>query len=350
MRPVAPAKKGAVMFGFNNSSGGWIGIDRGGRALKIAQLRRIGQRLELSVKGITPRWNAARSPISPGSSLDGGEQCRRELEAAHVLGGKCTGRQAAALTSMSVCTINTDDNLANSATADQCVDRWQAGPDSSYSLSLPEAEVNDLCHGVEQAGFQCLVVDGLPLALARALTLATSYRSDELVAALDWGGTSATLVAARAGQAVYARKLKLGNFGSVLESVALSLQLSESEAEKVVLRYGVRNNQDSDPVAKAVSDALTHSSSTLVSEIQATFSHLEGKLKTRHPQRLEVFGMGATVPGLPEWIGSKCDVQASAWHPEGIVTEDSFAKTPPCLFGPAIALSMLVWKTQGGRL
>lgn len=331
---------------FNNvfgSDGGWIGVDRGARALKLAQLRRVGQELELTAMAITPRWKAS------AGVFDAGEQCRREVEAARALGGNCKGRKAAAVTSMSLCTIDTDNNIANAATGN-CVDRWQVDPSNSYTLSLPETEVNDLCQGMERAGLQCRVVDGLPLALARALTLAPNYRSDKLVAALDWGAASTTLVVARGGQAVYARKLKQSDFGLALDSIAHSLQLSESEAEKVVLLHGVLgdNHLETDLVAKAVANAVVYAVTALLGELQATLSHLEGKLKTRRPEQLWMFGMGGTVPGLPEWVGSKCKIQAAAWHPAGIVNHDA-TETPACLFGPAIALSALAWKANGSQ-
>lgn len=328
---------------FSGSTGGWIGIDRGARALKLAQLRRVGKGFELSAMAITPRWKAS------AGAFDAGEQCRREVEAARAIGGNCKGRKAAAVASMSFCTIDTDDNLTGAAAEGNCVDRWQAGPSSSYTLSLPETEVNDLCQGMERAGLQCRVVDGLPLALARALTLAPRYRPDELVAALDWGAASTTLVVARGGQAVYVRKLKQSAFKLALDSIAQSLQLSENEAEKAVLLHGVLGDgqQEADLVARTVANAIANATTSLLGELNATFSHLEGKLKTRRPGRLWVFGMGGTVPGLPEWVGSKCDVAAAAWRPEGIALDAT--GTSACLFGPAIALSALAWKANGGQ-
>ncbi len=331
------------LFSKGAGTAGWIGIDRGARALKLAQLRRVGRGLELSAMTITPRWKGA------AGVTDQGEQCRHEIETARTLGSKNRGHRAAAVTSMSLCTIATDDPPAGVAPTGVCIDQWQAGPNSSYSLSLPEAEVNDLCYGLGKAGLQCCVVDGLPLALARALALAPGYQPDGLVAALDWGAASATLVVAQGGLAVYARKLKQGAFGSLLDSLGSTLELSENEAEKVAIRYGVLNGKqsESDLVAKSVSEALAQAAFPLVDEVQSTFSHLEGKLKTRRPERLWVFGMGATVPGLPEWIGSKCNVQSDAWYPEGIDCADSISEAPACLFGPAIALSALAWSTKG---
>ena len=108
-------------------------------------------------------------------------------------------------------------------------------------------------------------------------------------------------------------------------------------------RHGVATSRPDGGVAWSVAEALNHGVASTVQEIRRTLNHLGAKLKTRGPERLWGFGVGATPPGLMKKLGERLDIDAEPWRPEGVDFAQA-ADAPPCLFGQAIALSALAWE------
>lgn len=315
---------------------GWIGVDRGSGAVKIAYVRRTPGGGAAATAAVTPRWSEDDSGDVEA------DRCRREVDSARALLGERRMHQAAATASMSLCTLaTTDDDTPTDKPV--CQDSWLAGEKDRYTLSIDESEITTLCEGLRLSGLQCRVVDGAPLAIARALRLAPEGGVG-LVAGLDWGMASTTFVATRSGQAVYARKLKECGFGRVIAAVAESLGLSPGEAETLVQRHGVGQAASAGGAGATVADALQHAAAPLVAEVRRTLSHLGGKLKTKPPGRIWMFGAGATPPGLAGRLGRTLGLAAEPWRPADIEITAT-AGAPACLFGPAIALSSLAWET-----
>ena len=313
---------------FNRSRKGWIGVDLGDGSTKIAQLRRVRDRWELAAASAHVRSEATT--------------LADHLKSARSATPGVRGDQAAALLSMRDCVVETADEEAT-VDAAHAVDQWDAGPGAGYAFRAPLAEVEAAVEGLGAAGIQCEVIDGLPLAVARALTLSPGYERGELLGALDLGESSVTFVAAKGGQAFYVRQLSCEAFAATRLRVAESLALSASEAAVAVTRYGVPSS-DAPAEARIVGDTLRQAIRPVVQEMRRTYSHLGGRLKSKPPERLFLMGSGATTPGLAEAIGSDLGVEAASWRAAGL-ERSTDSDAPDCLFGPAIALSALAWET-----
>lgn len=326
---------------FGDPSSAWVGVDRGGRATKVVQLRRLGGRVVATSATITPRWSG-----DEGGALSEAQRCAHEVKVCRALAAGWRGRRAAAVVSMSACRVaaSTDDLPQG---VEHSVGAWDAGPAGRYALSMPVAEVDTLCDGLAVAGLRCEVVDGAPLALARATQLAPDFRREELTGALDWGATSATLVATRGGAVVYTRQLVGVSFGETLDGVARELELSATDADRLVTRHGVVGDGAASSPSGLLSDALTRAAGPMVAELKRTLAHLGAKVKARGLDRLWVFGAGGTAPGLAAVLGQRVGVRAEPWRPAAIELPGDGAGQP-CLFGPALALSALAWGPREG--
>jgi Tfp pilus assembly PilM family ATPase len=316
---------------------GWIGVDVGATTVKVAQLRRVGDRLELAGAAVAPRWPDAAAPAN--------ESRCREVQSARALAGSLRGKHAAAVLSMSACRLQpTRGEQGASLAVPACVDRWLVSGDDGYLLEAPQADVVSLCEGLGRAGLECQTIDGEPLAIARALRLSADYTPERMLAGLDWGSASATFVAGRNGIAQYARSLKVEGVASLFQSVAAELAISLADAERLVLRRGLR--QESGDPPNPARAPLLRSIEAMASELKRTLNHLGGKLKSKGPERVYLFGAGGVVPGLAEAIGDRAGVVAEPWRAARVKHDESPASpTPPdCLLGAAIALSALAWE------
>jgi Tfp pilus assembly PilM family ATPase len=84
----------------------------------------------------------------------------------------------------------------------------------------------------------------------------------------------------------------------------------------------------------------------MVAELKRTLNHFGGKLKSKGPERVYLFGAGGVIPGLAEAIGARTGVVAEPWRAARVKHDDSHASPAPpdCLLGAAIALSALAWE------
>ncbi len=314
------------MLGLNRN--GWIGVDLGACAIKIAQLRRVGDGLSLTATAICLRDQWPDSPLSD------------DLRAAKALAENLRGSRSAATLSMSACQIDPTIDDEPLPASDRCSDQWTAGSDSSYTLSTPAEAIDSAVKEMSRSGLRCDAIDGPPLAIARVLQLTPGYRADELLLALDWGETSATLVAAKGGLALYTRCLNESDFSATKERLAGSLGLSVSDTDRLLAR--------SDSLAgserKLLSDAFHESIQPVAKEIKRSLDHLGGKLRTKPPRRCLVMGAGGSVAGLPQELGKLIGIPTEAWTASGLERDESTDGIPDCLLAQAIALSALAWE------
>lgn len=319
------------------SQRGWIGVDVGARAIKMAQLTTDHGRLRLSAASVSARSVEANAD-SPRGLAD-------QLTTARALAQHLRGSRAAATLSMSACRVEPSSDDAPIAT-DQCVGRWTAGPGSDYTLSLDSRRVEDAVEGLSLVGWQCEAIDGQPLAIARALRFSPDYQRDELLGALDLGATGATFIASTDGLVRYVRRLHCGGMTEVCQSIAQALSLPPKEVSKLLRRYGATASTSDGGEARVLSEAVKDAVYPLVQELKRTLEHLSGKLRAPGPKRIFVFGEGGVVPGLPAQVGDALGLTVEPWRASVLERDDELADLPDCLLGQAIALSALAWDSS----
>ncbi|MEN0109449.1 MAG: hypothetical protein AAF805_01885 [Planctomycetota bacterium] len=302
-----------------------IGVDIGSAAIKVAQLSRRGDALSLSAAAICPR-----------AGEDGG--LAATLRAVRTLASGMRGVRVAAMLSMQACGLDATAE-SEDREADRTYGCWQTPGGEGYRVHASLRDVETVVEGCASAGLQCEVLDGAPLAIARATPLA-SGDPDELVGALDWGERAVTFVASKRGEVLYARRLAGDGFDSARAAVSETLGLSPSESAAAIRRHGLDTGS---PAGRLVADAVRRSIRPTLTELSRTLNHLSAKLKTRGPERLVVLGGAATTPGVPEEIERRVELATAPWSADGLDRTADVA-APDCLLGPAIALSALAWE------
>ncbi|MCG8450536.1 MAG: hypothetical protein MI725_13285 [Pirellulales bacterium] len=345
---------------------GWIGVDVGTSHLKVVQLVRNQRGVRLAASAIVPRtiaWDVGEMDEDRGSSSAG------ELSAAASLQADFRGRRVAATLPMALCQMH---QLAGSLGRDSQRERtvrqsiettnrrsaahlqfaaWPAevaskgsSPVKTNVLAVPQAWSDQLCDDIAATGWSCQLVDGLPLALARAVAMVHDGDPTEAWAALDWGYSQATFCVVVNRRPVYVRGLKNCDLRRMLDSITTELDVSQSEALRLLREHGLPSEKQSE-VAEVVWELVSEPVSKLVEEMTRTISHLRSQRRTIAPAGVYLLGGGAALTGIASYLTKKLELEHRLWQLGGKGgNECSSSGLPTCMLGPAIALSALAWE------
>jgi type IV pilus assembly protein PilM len=345
---------------------GWIGVDVGTSHLKVVQLVRGQNGPRVAAAAIVPRsaaWNS--SELTENKA----ESSAEELGTAVSLRPDLQGRKVAATLPMSLCQIHQlDPSVSRSSQPDRAVRQgiesvnqssakhlqfasWPAeldhegkAPVRTNVLAVPQIWSDQLCDDIALTGWSCQVVDGLPLALARAVALVHDGDARTPWAALDWGYSQATFCVVVDGQAVYVRGLKNCGLQRVLDVITKELQLSEDEALQLLQEQGLSEAATTE-TSRIVAELIGEPLEQLHRELARTITHLQGQRRSIVPQGVYLFGGGATIRGLAEHLTEKLDLEHRVWQFGGSDANGSHVDgLQTCLLGPAVALSALAWE------
>ena len=345
---------------------GWIGVDVGTSHVKVVQLARSRNRLHVAAAAIVPRTSKW---ITSELTEEKAESSAGELGAAASLRPDLIGRSVAASLPMSLCQVHQlEPSVSRLSHSDRAVRQglelatqrsakhlqfatWPAEPDQNGTspvrtnvLAVPQVWSDQLCDDIAQTGWSCQLVDGLPLALARAVKLVHDGDVNTPWAALDWGFSQATFCVAVDGRAVYVRCLKNCSLQRILDSIVDELKVSSDEALRLLQDYGLAGAKATE-ASRIVGDLISEPLEQLRQELSRTIAHLQGQRRTIVPHGVYLFGGGATVRGLAEHLTEKLEVEHRVWQFGGSdATESSQEGLQTCLFGPAVALSALAWE------
>lgn len=347
---------------------GWIGVDVGTSAVKVAQLVRHGRRWRLAAASVVPRrtaWPAAVAPDDEArSSLD-------EFQAAQSLEPNYQGRRVAASLPMAVCDVHALDRLLEGeprardlirktieTTTGQSaqpfeLDYWTSSRGDKGSqrgwtnvLTVVRNWSDQLCDDVARVGWSCEMIDGLPFAMARAVGMVSHDSSGAPIAALDWGSAHATLCVVVDGQPTYVRCLKDCPWHRVLTALADSLELSQPEAEALVTEHGLPDPAAESPSESSglIQEIIADPLDGLVGELRRTLEHFQYQRRTAGPKQLYLMGGGATLNRLDAQLAARLGIEVRVWQlrAETSGTASDMADSS-CLFAPAAALSALAW-------
>jgi Tfp pilus assembly PilM family ATPase len=347
---------------FRREQKGWLGIDIGTANVKIAQLVRSDEQMRVLATAQVPR--SARLPEEGQESVESLWSASGEIRAAVAIGGGFRGRHAAAAMPMGFCDVHQVSNLAVGEadldreirsvieTATQCsadhleFDIWPADLGSRERwnvLAVARPWSDRIYFDVANSGFACHTIDGVPQALARAVSLSASGDAVPPMAVLDWGFSQATFCLIAEGQPVYVRVLKDCSFQAMLSAVASELGVTLDEAGVLLEKYGARglNFKTEDEIVSMIAAMVAEPIRHLENELAKTLAHVGYQHRQTAPRKLVLFGGGALVGGLPRHLSRKLRLETSVW---------SFDKRPPdaerhdALFGIAMALSALAWE------
>lgn len=339
---------------------GWIGIDFGAKATKVAQLERAGDRLRWR-RTIVRRSSEANGPACTGDDL------RHALD---VHGG-FHGRVVACSLPMSCTEVRAVtvppgndaerrdmiaqelEAVGNTADGPREFDFWQPGAQSGGEsdgiqvVSVATARVTELVETLTKAGLECAVLDGLPCALARAVAMSPPAASEGPVAAIDWGHSHATLAIVERGRAQFTRLLRDCGACALFNEISQTLGLDEAEAIELLTRFGLPAGDDADceenDISEVVGDILGRHVQRMLDELTRTFAFLRLQRQALLPQSALLFGAGGTVKNAASYLSARLDLPCEAWQlaaTEGPELQQAGEE----MFGPAAALSALAWK------
>jgi Tfp pilus assembly PilM family ATPase len=245
---------------------GWIGVDIGTVATKLAQVQRVGDSLQLTAHWIIDNYGG--KPLTKDRlQCHGCLPFQSQLREARSM---FRGRRAAATLPLSMTEVGsmelpagTDDELRNMIHEELAADNTDGtelcfdflptqaadsteGDMGSFSVFAAAADVaasaaNSLC----RAGLDCEVLNSLPCAMARAIELCEPAEPEAAIAALDFGYSSAILVVARGGQLLFTRQLRGCSLQTLLKPLQDGLALSAAEIQQLLGRYANSSAADS---------------------------------------------------------------------------------------------------------
>lgn len=339
---------------------GWIGIDFGSKVAKIAQLERVGDRLRWR-RTLLPHLLDEQGLAYPGEEL---------LQALEVHGG-FRGRVVACTLPMSTTELRTvsvppgsvqerramiAQELEAAATSAEPreFDFWQTGneQDGVQVVSVTGEKVAQLTRSLAAAGLECAVLDGLPCALARAVSMTPAGSADGPTAAIDWGYANATLAIVERGRALFTRPLRDCGAGALFTEVSQTLGLDEADAVELLTRFGLPDaapsntaeaGAEADEIREVVVDIVGSHVQRMLDELVRTFAFFRLQRQALLPHRGRLFGAGATVKNAAAYLSARLELPCDVWR---LMTDDEPQTASGAeMFGPAAALSALAWKS-----
>ena len=352
---------------------GWIGIDLGARSLKLAQVERAGTGLRIAASAVMPRTRTPRSERDAAS--DGCDWTSREILAALSMPAGFSGRTTACALPMCIADLNVLSlpnggiaerraMIANELSSTFAADGrerefgfWDAAsaatekPSTCGSvnvLSVPRRLVSSVVGAISGAGLTCEVMDGLPLALARAVKLADGPGVEAPVGALDWGFASATFCAVSGGKPLFTRHLRSCGVGLLVDAVSRALDFSEEDAVQLLAEHGLPDpecrSSKSREIQEVIAEVAGNRLNEMAEELNKTVSYLKTQYSEIVPKRLHLFGDGATVKNVTTSLSRKIGVPIELWrlgHQHNETPDDPY--NHPATLGTAVALSALAF-------
>jgi len=344
---------------------GWIGVDIGTVATKLAQVERVGDTLELTAHWIIDNYGGL--PLTKDRVQSHG--CLPFQSQLHEARSMFRGRRAAATLPLSMIELRSlelptgsDDELRNMIHEELLADSSDGtglcfdylptqaadsveGDMGSFSVFAVGAGVatstaSSLC----RAGLDCAVLDSLPCALARAIQLCEPAESEKPLAALDFGYSSAVLVVAKGGQLLFARQLRGCGLQMLLKPLQDGLKLSPAEVQQLLGRYANPSAADSSPLsalAKTAHAMIVEPLAQVVAEVKRTLDFLDLQFRSIVPKKLILLGGGALVHALPAALADETQLPTRLWS---LAAADKAPQPDEALFGVAAALSSLAWE------
>lgn len=343
---------------------GYVGIDMGMDCVKVAQVRRSGRQTILE----SPRVVSHRRPLDPNNVSSSLELMLESLDQAWAPTGHWFPDEAACLLPLPLMLLRTIDlpssdpdeqqrtiesELSHDASmsADKMIfECWREAKGDSRTaaasvLGVGTSLVEEFAGALYQRGLACEVLDGLPFALSRAVTMGqtTSAGASEPIAAVDWGYESGLVTVSVHGTPAYTRPLRDCGFRHVIDAVAKELGLDPKDARHLICGSATPSAADQSTVdlQETVFDMAAAPLKRFEDELSRTITFLRQQRQTIVPGKLCLMGGGATLRGAAPWVERTIGVPTSVWELPRSFEETSHHADQARLLAPAIALSSL---------
>jgi Tfp pilus assembly PilM family ATPase len=345
-------------------------VDIGTHAVKLAQVVRDGAGLRLHGAAVIQRPTAW--PDGDRLAFEQPVSSRQEIRAART-GGRFAGRNAVCLLPMNVCQLRGlnvppgDDHERRSMIGDELAPEWEEqqvamnfdfweleaapadkGPDSHNVnvLAVARPWITQLASDCSHAGLNCWAIDGVPLAMARAVSLAGGPGSGRRALAVDWGFSNTTLCIVGDGRAWYTRRVSDCAFGKALDLISQRLGVTLDQAQYLVDAHGI-TSPDDDAADRTVQEALTDAIDKVLDglrdQMRRTLQFLELQRRHLHPMGVWLMGGGASLRNVVPWLAAEMQLPVHLWN---IPCEEEACRAgnQRAVFAGAAALSAMAWR------
>jgi hypothetical protein len=202
-----------------------------------------------------------------------------------------------------------------------------------------------------ECGLDCRLLDGLPLVLARAISLAPQPVVHDRMAAIDWGFSELTLCTFSGQTPTFVRRLRGCGFGCVLRQVASTLGLAVDEVESL-LTAADGTAEPTDPTVagrlpRMVQELAARPLGAIVAELQRTWEFLAKQRPAALPEKVWLFGGGGVWPGAVDSLAATIACPVETWRLESAGIERlPGLPFPDELLGAAVSLSASAWSLK----
>ena len=357
----------------NHRRTGWIGVDIGSGAIKIAQVEQTAGRYRLARSVIV---RAPEGIPFDRAAIEDGRVAEEIRNAIHLHDG-FIGKSAACVVSMSQCELRTlisakgtedeqrelislelQQDSAHTAEARE-FDFWDGATEQQndvkgmtqvHVMSLPRSLADGIGTALLESRLQCELLDTVPFCAMRALEIDGTSVTPEteffpIQAILDWGYSAATLVILRNDQPVLARCLRDCGTSVLLARIAQRLKLTRSQTDALLMNYGIKRQQNNGEQTSELRDLILELAASLLhdltSELLQTFDFLKMQFSSQQLQRLIISGGGGAIPGMCEQLEATLRLPVRPWQ---LPLRSSDADQPEPILASAAALSALAWE------
>ncbi|MEQ8791297.1 MAG: pilus assembly protein PilM [Pirellulaceae bacterium] len=342
---------------------GWIGVDFGAAAIKLAQLERDAGGVRLSASAVVQREN--RPAAAEGDPL----WSFREVQAALALDPRFHGRASACVLSPSKSGVRTlsvppgSDSERRAMISNQLLDALGAelaecefdfwttscdgeSDDGCGAVFVARRDATETAQHLARAGLSCEVLDGAPLALARAAQWRVA--PGELAAVVDWGYTQSLLTVVLDGRPVFVRSLRDCGYQRLLSAVTSQLGLSSHDVQQLLSLYGVASiispgNEQAAEMARLLSQLVAEPLLAMEQQLVRTLNHLQLHRQSLAPTRMLLCGGGATIHHIDALFSLRLDLPVEVWRLSPGVAETPSPRGVEPMLAAAAALSALAW-------
>jgi type IV pilus assembly protein PilM len=185
-------------------------------------------------------------------------------------------------------------------------------------IAAPKEAVLAAVSAIEQAALHVARVDLASFALLRA----AAYLDEKVEAIVDIGAHATSVVVHHDGVPLIVRTLPRGG-SEITERIATRIGATVPEAEAIKCRVGLLDDGGPDTAA-VVREAIQ----PLINEIGSSFAYLTSGDRQARVARVALSGGGALLPGLPDALHRKLDVDVVIADPMVRVRERRHSKRP----------------------
>ena len=345
---------------------GYVGLDIGTRALKVAVIERWKSGFSLaSARAVTHT-----SPLTFGEPGRCVETIAESLDRVWESTGSWLGDEAAcvlpcsAMTILSLCIPDGSPDELRAIIGGEFAEETGISPEQ-WSLTwwndclgdgsgdgkpltaagVPHDLSDRLLEVLLSRGLACRLMVSPPQVLAQCTAPVTGTDSASNVAVLDWGFESAVLTVASGGRPIFTRILRHCGLDRVIDAVANRLELSPADVPLLICQDESIDgdssviDQDLGPIDALIDGALER----LRDELARTLNHLRRHAPAATPQQLLLCGGGGTLRGIESRLSDWTRLSTSVWNGPCFGKGLGRLAPAPCVTAAASVLSSMRW-------